>query len=721
MHAPVEDEESGSPGELSEDEVRDTDFVTQRNEDLLEASLEIPSSDQLSQSYEHTQREITTIGQLPASSVSASSLEALLASIVAFKSSCTVVTANTGPRLKKKYEDMPDSISSAVLMRQQLLRALVDLAIHRWAESARHALTLAPVVFELYALGGSNEHDEDEAAMMAFSKVLFVLSKESHNDAAFCNVHYVESALSLLSKASHHQLQSKKKHKEGAKLPMKMLIYIAGTLKNVSSGDERIHRLLATHGAIAILSDTLEWRSTEPSEAKEIAQVLIQTTHVLRNLSTAKSYLKQFNEAQVTIRLCELIGDFQTHQELMVNVSRVLSKLTLHEIPRSQINQRPESRLRSLLSLVDPDRNAAVSFESAESNAPEGKFQSTLLIRIFFVLGNLCAGNDRNRVLMGLQWQGILVFVRALEFYGAQYVAAADEDTNATQNNGNTGECMDVLVKLVRLLANMAINADVGMELNAEVDGLEILLAILSRAHDVGDEELMLNVVSCLTNLSYYCSHSAASITPRDQFPAAAATFIDVHRVALASRLAQIVWDRNEEAVLEATRAFGNLSRFPDVLQVMREHKVLEGFVILLDHSHREIVYTVCGVLMNAALDDATRMALLSVSTSDARALLTGILDAAGLDDVAMSCIAAKALHNLLLRTKDAKDDGEHAYRRYMASEDGAALKRVVQSVLQPLEKPSQRRTDEDEEDEAQRNELQTVLAKLQRVIQERH
>ncbi|RHY88451.1 hypothetical protein DYB26_000705 [Aphanomyces astaci] len=156
----------------------------------------------------------------------------------------------------------------------------------------------------------------------------------------------------------------------------------------------------------------------------------------------------------------------------------------------------------------------------------------------------------------------------------------------------------------------------------------------------------MLNVVSCLTNLSFYSTDA----TPTN--------VITVHRHRLSRDLASILVDPNDEAVVEAARAFGNLSRFPDVLGAMLDPDsaaLLPTFVMLLDHANRDVVYTVCGVLMNAALDKRTRGNLHAVPTThdvvDTRDLLVRLFRHAGLKDLAMSTMLCKVLFNLVLST----------------------------------------------------------------------
>ncbi|RHY36444.1 hypothetical protein DYB34_001218 [Aphanomyces astaci] len=475
-----------------------------------------------------------------------------------------------------------------------------------------HVIGLVHAGLQLWAchLARITTHESQSGRLLvAACKRLFMQSKDPANDERFCHVTVVETLLGVLSSQCAHSV------------PTQALIYVAGVLKNVS-GSARMVTLLSTNGAIAVFSKALQ--VTFDKDVNAAAQVLVQVTAILRNLAEHKQCLKQFWHAHVIQALCDLLPAYASHGELVLNVSRILSKLTLHEAGRTQVNK-GKHNLRHLLKLLDGDTR------SRQQDA-------ALVIRLAFILGNLTATNDRNRkaiVTLG----AVPPLVRMLKEYHIRYVhESPDNDTSAT-----TAE--DVLVKLVRLLANAAIHTSVGPMLGT-VPGIEVLLDVLDHAKVARHEELMLNVVSCLTNLSFYSTDA----TPTN--------VITVHRHRLSRDLASILVDPNDEAVVEAARAFGNLSRFPDVLGAMLDPDsaaLLPTFVMLLDHANRDVVYTVCGVLMNAALDKRTRGNLHAVPTThdvvDTRDLLVRLFRHAGLKDLAMSTMLCKVLFNLVLST----------------------------------------------------------------------
>ncbi|KUF91936.1 hypothetical protein AM588_10004465 [Phytophthora nicotianae] len=725
VHAPIlSDDESEVELSTASDDIQAT-VGTQFDP---EASLSLPSNEELLQSYDGIERCISDLlGQTesPHFITKVGQLRELVDNFVGL---------NSFLQAGNKIQDPAEAATAILCVR--LFDKLSNVLLETWATNADCVLELAPSLLALYS-SCSDDSDGTSAQIIKLGKILFVLSKDSGNDGSFCNVRYVEAILHAITDTSNQSsgCQNDKNTNDSddavtlssqQKIPMKALIYATGTLKNISNAEDKMTRLLATNRAIAILGETMLWRSEDAATSKEIAQLLIQTTGILRNLSVAKSNHKQFLEAHIPLRVCGMIPAFISHQELMVNISRILSKLTLHELPRAQINQNA-TNLHNLMTLIDPRQNSWLSITDQQHS--DTRFQDLLFVRIFFVLGNLCAGNDQNRRLIATN-SGISIILKVLELYTARYSNARNSETKDEKEKRrytvDGDQAMEVLIKLVRVVANLAINADVGAQLNG-YEALTPLLDILEVSQRVGDEELMLNTVSCITNVSYYstatASDSKGSAQSNDY------CFIESSRVVITQLLARILLDRNEEAVVEAARAYGNLSRFKDVLEYMDDLKVLECLVVLLNHSNREVVYTVCGVLMNAALDHKTRQALLSVRPMvdnddvDVRSLLVEIVECAAVDDLDMTLIASKALYNLLL-SKDIKAVSVENF-----TSDAMNLRRTIEEVLgaisdnQPAKNGSSKEDSEPTEDKDitdssnNQQELRLVLPQLLRSV----
>ncbi|CAN0544946.1 unnamed protein product, partial [Ectocarpus sp. 8 AP-2014] len=140
-------------------------------------------------------------------------------------------------------------------------------------------------------------------------------------------------------------------------------------------------------------------------------------------------------------------------------------------------------------------------------------------VRIAFALGNLTSASDENRRLIGLRFGGaeslpafLHTFSRAYlvawECLGAPAVVLGECWARRTLRRACYG-LEEMLVKAVRLLANISIHRDVGQRV-CRHPGLVALEPLLgngagpTEAATIPGEELLLNAVCLITNLSYY-------------------------------------------------------------------------------------------------------------------------------------------------------------------------------------------------------------------------
>ena len=71
----------------------------------------------------------------------------------------------------------------------------------------------------------------------------------------------------------------------------------------------------------------------------------------------------------------------------------------------------------------------------------------------------------------------------------------------------------DTLIKLTRLIANVCINREAGLAI-ACADGIDSLSTLLMVVIETDEQELLLNVVSAITNLSFYGKIDVPSDAP---------------------------------------------------------------------------------------------------------------------------------------------------------------------------------------------------------------
>ena len=315
---------------------------------------------------------------------------------------------------------------------------------------------------------------------------------------------------------------------------------------------------------------------------------------------------------------------WENDAELLLNASRVISKLSLTKSCQEEmasISGFHESFMRVISCNQD---------------------KTPLLIRLTFVLGNLTSSDEDHRIKIFRYRNSLDVLLDILHTHGQLLLAAAEElETKIEQNLGENNEVpasdiselskhasQDLLVKIVRLLAHLAISPSIGPVL-AKKEKIEMLILLASTIHIAYCEELILNVVSAITNLSYYSEQDSV---------------IWQTRMDLIKILSEMLFVENQEAVLEATRAFGNLSRDQDARTLMHSSRIDEALVLLLDHSDRDVLAAAAGVVVNLAGDPSCMDIQMQ---SDALVLLMEALGRSGLSDSELCCTVCYARYNL--------------------------------------------------------------------------
>lgn len=88
---------------------------------------------------------------------------------------------------------------------------------------------------------------------------------------------------------------------------------------------------------------------------------------------------------------------------------------------------------------------------------------------------------------------------------GAQAAGKREEDEECNVDATSELELRDAIIKLVRLIANLSIDYDVGISMGSDRENLQSLLDLLNISDtSMEHEEMVLNVVAALTNLTFY-------------------------------------------------------------------------------------------------------------------------------------------------------------------------------------------------------------------------
>eukprot|EP00658_Telonema_sp_P-2_P014551 TRINITY_DN15531_c0_g1_i19.p1 TRINITY_DN15531_c0_g1~~TRINITY_DN15531_c0_g1_i19.p1 ORF type:complete len:771 (-),score=188.37 TRINITY_DN15531_c0_g1_i19:75-2387(-) len=440
-------------------------------------------------------------------------------------------------------------------------------------------------------------------------KLLFRLSKDEANDTVVGEPSLLRTVLGL---------------SEGHELSYECLIFIGGVFKNAAlSGTNR--RRLINLGLIQKLGRLLAavQKGYKQQPADSLGQLLVQITGCLRNMCAGDALAdaqQQFVEFNLFHYLAWVLERFSRHEELVLNIVRALHKLTLNASCRQSLAQAP-MMVGQLLHTLVPHAN----------NIP-------IVVRVGFVLGNLTASEVSSRTELAAGG-GVDLLVGLLEQYNQRDLelcsspspSPSEDNPEATAaRTKQLSESADVLTKLVRLLANLAIDPKVGPTVSCHPN-MKALISILDRRFISSSEELVLNTVSAVTNLSFY--EDSCNVLMQ-------------HREVLLDRIKPLLLHPNDEAVVESVRALGNLSREQEARDLMCQLQIDQVLVMLLDHANSEVLYSVCGVLTNIAADPRHKNALAKM---DGVSRMIKLIGRSCSSEIPLAVIACRALFNFCL------------------------------------------------------------------------
>ena len=453
----------------------------------------------------------------------------------------------------------------------------------------------------------------DSASFETACHIMYVLSKYSQFDHLF----EAEKLLESLVRVTSGSLRCGSNPDP--------LVYSVGALKNVTS-TSLVRKALLELGAVTALARVLKDYTSVNMRGVDVAPVLlVQATGCLRNLASETSALSEFASCGVVPALMLTVRHFVGHSELMLNVARILSKISLHKVCGRQLDgSSPDAVSRKDIS--DLMRCVWTQYQ-----------HGAILERLCFVLSNLTTdmkspAHRHNRQIIadalcgeeegGDPCSGVEALLKIL------FTLSTDPLRNGP-----------ALVKVIRLIANLSIEDAIGRTVASSPLSIAAL-NILKHVSADEEEELVLNAVSLLHNLSYYA----------DQQPN---VVVESARDLLAILQPYILHD-NPELVLESTRSIANLLRSGGIsCEDAVSQDVHQATAILLDHPARELALAAAGLYCNLIACSTDNPALVSdilhhaVAHQVAPKLRDLIELAISLGDFGMLSGALKSLYNL--------------------------------------------------------------------------
>ncbi|XP_029281885.1 armadillo repeat-containing protein 2 isoform X2 [Cottoperca gobio] len=447
--------------------------------------------------------------------------------------------------------------------------------------------------------------------LLNICKLSFQISRSESNDILFHNNSIIDSFLGVLSN-------------EDVSSSGEALLYCVGTLKFLS-GNNAILRLLLEKNCIGVAQNLIQRLCTAEDTNFTIAgHILVQLTATLRNLADHPDSRPVFISFSILSELDVVLRHHRRDPDICTNVSRIYSKLSSYSECRLALAQTPDcyQLFLELLSI----------HHQKQTNCTLNK---DLVVRFLFTLGNLTAKSDDARQQL-FQCEGCMDMLLQL------YVTYQRRDDSAHPQKGppspsgpqasavSVQEDEDVLVKLVRVLANMCIHPAVGPALATNTPCIQLLMETLELKSVQESEELLVNVAATINNLSFYQEES--SVLRRSQ-------------LTISKLMLKLLLSSSMDAMLEATRVYGNLSQSKDVRDFIMQNKVHQFVVTLLDSKSTEMCFSACGVLTNLTLDPPNR---LSLSEEGAAAKLVDCLRDFGAGDWQLAGQVCQALWNMI-------------------------------------------------------------------------
>ncbi|XP_070568677.1 armadillo repeat-containing protein 2-like isoform X2 [Ptychodera flava] len=395
-------------------------------------------------------------------------------------------------------------------------------------------------------------------------KLIFKVSREETNDTLFMQHNLLDLILDIVKETDHHTA-------------CEALVYCVGALKFLT-GNTSLLKELSECGCVEALARLLVAINTSNMEGDKSKDqkpnLLLQVTATYRNLADLGANRSRFIACQVVQELCKVMESYPGDSDLMLNISRILSKLTLNHDCCYVLSRYPTC-FKSFLDLLHRHR-----------------LKGDLVVRVCFVLGNLTAKNDDARVSLKDTDRCMAILLDVFKTYFEIDIKNKHDKSPSKKEKKSPSKTEDVLIKLVRVIANLSINQDIGPVIAADNDCVSLLLQILEFKDVAECEELVLNTVATINNLSYYGQRN---------------TSINDRQLEIAELLVKVLMTDNMDGMIEASRVFGNLSRNLSVREYISKKKVDEMMITLLDAGNREVVYIACGVLINLMTDEMNR------------------------------------------------------------------------------------------------------------------
>ncbi|KAM6432677.1 armadillo repeat-containing protein 2 [Rhynochetos jubatus] len=443
----------------------------------------------------------------------------------------------------------------------------------------------------------------DSKNLLSACKLAFKICRNEKNDCIVQNDGLLDCLLEVL------RTEDLLKNNEA-------LLYCMGSIKFMS-GNAVLLNEMVNKGAIEILLQLMKQINNikeNDTHFSNLGHLLVQVTAALRNLAEARGAGRRLTGGGAAAQLCAALARRAADEELCRLGLRVLSKLSSYN--------------DFCAALADCSR-CYVLFLALLNKYQK---QQDLVIRIIFIIGNLTAENNQAREQFFKEKGSVNTLISLFQTYyeldlNAQkwYHARGGE---GKKHPKHLSEAEDVLIKLIRVLGNLAIHPSVGAALAAAHHVVELLVTVLEYKSVDDCEELVISTATAINNLSYYKVKNSA---------------VQDKKLHIAEMLLKLLMSNSMDGVVEAVRVFGNLSQYHEICDFIIQKKIYRFIIALLDAKKQDVCFSACGVLLNLTVDKNKRALLME---EGGIGKLVDCLQDFGPSDWQLACLICKTLWN---------------------------------------------------------------------------
>ncbi|XP_076189481.1 armadillo repeat-containing protein 2 isoform X2 [Aptenodytes patagonicus] len=443
----------------------------------------------------------------------------------------------------------------------------------------------------------------DGKNLLSVCKLAFKICRNEKNDYIIQNDRLLDCLLEVL------RTEDLQKSNEA-------LLYCMGAIKFMS-GNAVLLNEMVNKGAVEMLLQLMKQINNikeNDTYFSNLGHLLVQLTATLRNLADLPPARRQLICNGAVSELCVALEQRMNAKDVCTYIVRIFSKLSSYN--------------DFCAALADCSR----CYDLFLALLNKHQKQQDLVIRIIFILGNLTAKNNQAREQFFKEKGSVNTLISLFQTYRELDLNAQkwyhERGGEGKKRPKHPSEAEDVLIKLIRVLANLSIHPSVGAALAAAHRVVELLVTVLEYKSVDDSEELVISAATAINNLSYYKVKSSA---------------VQDKKLHIAEILLKLLMSNNMDGVVEAVRVFGNLSQYHEICDFIIQKKIYKFMIALLDAKNQDVCFSACGVLLNLTVDKNKRALLME---EGGIGKLVDCLRDFGPADWQLACLICKTLWN---------------------------------------------------------------------------